>query len=108
MGKNLEVSDMPVLPDWMHSKLRSLERSLMSELSSCCHSYDLRDPEAAFEYVRTSAIKFFDLYYDFYSKFPDPQYQPHWRPASEKFAFQRIVKCIENSSAVESFFRSSS
>ena len=108
MGKTLEVSDMPALSDEMHTKLRALERDLRTELSHCCHSYDLRDPDAAFEYVRTYAIKFFDCFYGFYSHIPDPQYESHWRPASEKFAYGRIVKCIENHSAVEAFFKRSS
>jgi hypothetical protein len=107
MGKDLEVSDMPVLSDEMHVQLRTLERNLLEKLSHCCHSYDLRDPEAAFEYVRTYATKFFDCFYDFYSHSPDPQYHPHCRPAAEKLAYQRVMKCIENYTSVESFFRRS-
>lgn len=102
MGKPLELSDMPALSSQMHSGLRVLEKSLQHELSLCCDGYTLRDPEAAFEYVRTYAVDFFDHYFEFYSGFPE--YQQHWRPASERFAYQRVVKCIENCSPVHDFF----
>ena len=96
MGKTFEASDMPPLTEEIHDELRAIERELCSVLFKCCGSYSLDDPEAAFEYTRTYAIKFYDCFYRFYSKNPDPVYQPHWRPASERFAFQRVIRCIEN------------
>ena len=74
-------------------------------LGSCCHSYSLSDKRScAFEYARTYAVKFYDCFYGFYSKFPEQSYRPHWRPASERFAFQRVMKCVENISSVENLF----
>jgi hypothetical protein len=104
MRKPLEVSDMPPLTEDMHRKLRKIERDLGIAFGNCCHSYDLNDREAAFEYARTFSINFFDCYYEFYSKIPDPAYSAHWLPASERFAFQRVVKCIENQFAIRDFF----
>jgi DNA-binding Xre family transcriptional regulator len=106
MGKRLEVSDMPPLTVEMHDDLRHLEIMLQRMLNSCCSSHELRDKHAAFEYTRTYATKFYDCYYSFYSKIPDQKYQPHWRPASQTFAFDRIVMCIENNSLVAAYFRS--
>ncbi len=90
----------------MHDDLRHLETMLHRMLDSCCSSHELRDKHAAFEYMRTYATKFYDCYYNFYSKIPDPKYQPHWRPASETFAFDRIVMCIENNYYVAAYFNS--
>ena len=106
MGKPLEHSDMPPLTVEMHSDLRALEKRLRLALGSCCSGYDLIDSHAAFEYVRTYATEFYDCYYRFYSHIPDPKYRPHWRPASETFAFDRVVQCIENSYSVLGYFRS--
>ena len=105
MGKSLEVSDMPPLSREMHEDLRQLETRLTRDLRSCCSNYDLTDPHTAFEYTRTAAIEFFDCFYAFYSKVPDAAYREHWKPASEKFALGRIVKCIENITLVESYFK---
>jgi hypothetical protein len=107
MGKPFEVSDMPPLSREMHGELRQLERGLNRDLLSCCAGYSLVDEHAAFEYTRTAAIEFFDCFYAFYSKTPDPAYREHWKPASERFALGRIVKCIENITAVESYFKRS-
>ncbi len=71
----------------------------------CCSHYDLTDSHAAFEYTRTAAIEFFNCFYDFYSKNPDPRFREHWQPASERFAFGRIVKCLEIVSVVEAHFK---
>lgn len=104
MGKALEISDMPPLTPEMHDELRALERGLRLELRSCCNRYEVIDPHAAFEYARTYAVQFYDLYYGFYSQIPDPKYRPHWRPASETFAFDRVVRCIENNSGIRAYF----
>jgi DNA-binding XRE family transcriptional regulator len=106
MRKPLEIFDMPPLTLEMHSELRGMERLLQRALDNCCSSQDLIDPHAAFEYARTYAAKFYDCFYSFYSQIPDPEYRPHWRPASETFAFQRLVQCIENSYAIRRFFAS--
>src|ERR1700735_3048032 len=106
MEKRLEHSDMPPLTVEMHSDLRALENRLRLALGRCCNGYDLIDSHAAFEYVRTYATQFYDCYYRFYSQTPDPKYRPHWRPASETFAFDRVVHCIENSYSVLGYFRS--
>jgi DNA-binding XRE family transcriptional regulator len=105
MGKTFELSDMPALTLEMHNKLRALERDLRLALGNCCSSHDLVDREAAFEYVRTYAIKFFDCFYQFYSHIPDPTFRAHWRPASEAHAFQRVTRCISNDFHVELFFK---
>jgi hypothetical protein len=104
MGKILEVSDMPPLTLEVTGQLRAMERDLRLALGSCCDNYGLVDREAAFEYARTYAISFYDCFYNFYSRIPDGTYRPHWRPASERFAFQRVVRCIENNSAVKVLF----
>lgn len=104
MGKILEVSDMPPLTLELTSQLRAMERDLRLALGSCCDNYDLIDREAAFEYVRTYAVKFYDCFFSFYSHHPDQTYKPHWRTASERFAFQRVVRCIERNSAVKALF----
>jgi hypothetical protein len=105
MGKPLEVSDMPPLTREIHKELRQLETLLNRDLLSCCGEYHLADPHAAFEYTRTAATEFFDCFYRFYSENPDPQYREHCRPASERFAFGRIVKCLEDISSVEDYFK---
>jgi len=106
MGNRLEVSDMPPLTLEMHSDLRGLERKLQIALSNCCSSRELLDPHAAFEYVRTYSIQFYDCFYGFYSEYPDPAYRRHWQSASEKFAFDRIVQCIQNDYFVAAYFSS--
>ncbi len=105
MGKTFEVSDMPPLTLEMHGKLRAMEKDLRLALSRCCNDRELIDPQAAFEYARTYATRFYDCFYDFYSQIPNPAYRPHWRPASEAFAFQRVVKCIQNDFHIELFFK---
>jgi len=104
MGKSLEISDMPPLTRAAHEELRGLEHRLQVALSSCCGSYSLNDPTTAVEYLRTYATEFYDCFYNFYSQFPDPRYRPHWRPASEKFAFQRTVQGIQNIYAIRDYF----
>lgn len=104
MGKRLEISDMPPLTVEMHEELRRLERELQNALDSCCSSHELLDKHAAFEYARTYAVKFYDCFYSFYSRVPDETYRPHWRPASETFAFNRVVQCIENNLSVSRYF----
>jgi hypothetical protein len=105
MEKSLEVSDMPPLTVEMHSKLRSMENKLWVELDSCCTRGRLTDPEGAFEYTRTYAAKFYDCFFDFYSQIPNLKYRPHWRPASERFAHQRVVKCIGEHDSIHTFFQ---
>jgi hypothetical protein len=100
MDKALEVSDMPVLTDAEHTQLRAMENALRVNLDKCVSGYS---QDAAFEYARTAAVSFYDFFYRKYSKHPDQTYRPHWGPASEKFAYQRIVKCLNNFSALESF-----
>jgi hypothetical protein len=104
MEKPLEVSDMPPLTLELTERLRAMERDLRLALGSCCNNYNLVDREAAFEYVRSYAVRFYDCFYGFYSQIPDESYRPHWRPASERFAFQRVMKCVENISSVENLF----
>lgn len=104
MENPLKTSDMPPLTLEVTKKLRGMERDLQSDLGSCCNNYDLTDREAAFEYVRTYAVKFYECFYSFYSQILDPRYRPHWRPASETFAYQRVLKCIKNNSATRSAF----
>jgi hypothetical protein len=106
MGKRLEISDMPPLTVEMHGELRLLERKLQNALGECCSAHDLIDPHAAFEYTRTYATKFYDCFYAFYSGIPDSHYRPHWRPASERFAFDRVVQCIKNELLVARYFSS--
>lgn len=106
MGKPPKIPDMPPLTLEMHSELRVLEGELMRALSSCCNSHELTDPDAAVEYVRTYIPKFYDCFYGFYSQIPDRQYQRHWKPASERSTFERVVKCISNGYLIRSFFAS--
>lgn len=106
MGKRLEISDMPPLTVEMHGELRLLERKLQNALGECCSARDLIDPHAAFEYTRTYATEFYDCFYAFYSGIPDSKYRPHWRPASETFAFDRVVQCIKNELLVSRYFAS--
>jgi hypothetical protein len=108
MGKELEPLDMPPLTEEMHDDLRKLEKDLRTRLFACCDSYSLKDEGAAFEYVRTYAIKFFDCYYTFYSQPQHLQYREHKRPASEAFTLQRVVKCIEDVWAIHNYFRANS
>lgn len=108
MGKTFEASDMPPLTKEMHQELRLLEWELRSAFSKCCNSYSLDDSQAAFEYARTYAVKFYDCYYGFYSKDRNPIYQPHWRPASEALALQRVVKCIEDMDVIHTYFKRNS
>jgi hypothetical protein len=103
MDRQLEVSDMPPLSDTMHGMLRALEHALKIKLGSCCGNHHVIDPDAALEYARTYAITFYDCFYDFYSHFPNKSYEPHWQPASEKFAYQRVVQCVGNFSVLNSF-----
>jgi hypothetical protein len=102
MASNLEIPDMPPLTDDMHADLRLLERKLKSALGDCYRGHDLHDSHAAFEYVRTYATKFYDLFYGFYSKYLD--YESHWRSQSERFASGRVAKCISSYSDIEYFF----
>jgi len=104
MGKPLEVSDMPPLSREMHLVLRQLEKRMCLDLFQCCGAYSLDDEHAAFEYVRTAAIEFLDFFYLFYSNIPDPKFREHWIPASEKFAFGRVLKCIKQVSVVNQYF----
>ncbi len=102
MEKKYEPSDMPPLSREMHDDLRGLERQFGKELKRCMSSMDeLFDPNAAFEYARTFSIDFYDLFYGFYSHYPD--YKEHWRPASETFALQRVVQCLNNHSVLHAF-----
>jgi lambda repressor-like predicted transcriptional regulator len=102
MDKPLEVSDMPVLTDAEHTQLRVMEHELRVNLAKCVDDRSVRDHDAAFEYARTAAVSFYDFFYRKYTKHPDQTYRPHWRPASEKFAYQRVVRCLDNFSALES------
>ena len=104
--KPLDVSDMPPLSREMHSDLRSLENRLMRDLSSCCANYNLIDPAAAVEYARTYAAEFFDLYYDFYSMEGGLEHHSLRKPASKQFAFQRVLHCLNNHSAISRYFES--
>jgi hypothetical protein len=106
MGKRLEISDMPPLTVEVHSELRLLERKLQNALGECCSLHDLIDPHAAFEYTRTYATEFYDCFYAFYSGIPDSKYRARWRPASETFAFDRVVQCIKNELLVARYFAS--
>jgi hypothetical protein len=102
MGKTFEVSDMPALSREFHDELRGIEHQFGKALSRCISSMDeLFDPNAAFEYARTYAIEFYDLFYGFYSRYPD--YREHWRPASEAFALQRVIQCLNNYSVLQAF-----
>jgi hypothetical protein len=102
MGKTFEVSDMPPLSREFHDDLRGLEHQFGKALSRCISSMDeLFDPNAAFEYARTYAIEFYDLYYGFYSHYP--AYKEHWCPASEAFALQRVIQCLSNYSVLSEF-----
>jgi len=105
MENLLEESDMPPLTLEMHKKLRAFEHGLRLALGECSGSHSLHDPEAAFEYARTYAVKFYDCFFDFYSQIPDPSYKPHWSPASERFSLQRVVRCLQNDYNVEQFFK---
>jgi Cro/C1-type helix-turn-helix DNA-binding protein len=105
MGNPLEESDMPPLTLEMHRKLRAFEHGLRVALGECSGSHSLIDPDAAFEYARTYAVKFYDCFYDFYSQIPDPSYKPHWSPASQRFSLQRVVRCLQSDYNVEQFFR---
>ncbi len=105
MGKPpLEIPDMPPLTLDMHGELRSMENDLMRALTSCCGHQSLNDPDAAVEYTRTYAIKFYDCFYGFYSQIPDEKYRPHWQSASERSANERVAKCIDNNYLIRSFF----
>ena len=106
MGQEYERSDMPPLTEDMHATLRSTENVFRNKLASCCHDYRVHDEGAAIEYVRTYAVTFFNCFYEFYSEYP--KYRDHWAPASEAFALQRVVKCIEDVSTIHSFFKASS
>jgi len=102
----LEVSDMPPLTDEVHAELRVLERKLYAAISECVSNYDLLDPQAAFEYLRTFAIKFYNTYYGFYSQYPE--YESHWQSAAEKFAFGRVVKCATSYTSIRNFLATDS
>jgi hypothetical protein len=103
MDNHIEVSDMPPLTDHFHAELRVLEGILIRHLNGCCGYSGLVDPNAAFEYARTFGVKFYDCFFDFYSKSQNPAYRPHCRPASEKFALQRVEKCLSNSRSFDTF-----
>lgn len=106
MVQGYDKVDMPPLTEDMQSELRGIENTFRQKLANCCRNYRVVDEVAAFEYVRTYAVKFFSCFYDFYSEFP--KYRGHWAPASEAFAYQRTVKCIEDIDTIRSFFYSSS
>jgi hypothetical protein len=103
MGNELELSDMPPLTELEHAQLRVMERDLSRHLSNCCNSRTVNDPGAAFEYARTFAVKFFDFIYNYYSMVSDQTYESHWRPASEKFAYERVVRCLKNYTLFDTF-----
>ena len=108
MEKPVEPSDMPPLTELEHAELRAMERELRNCLSSCALDYKVKDPDAAFEYLRTYAVKFFDFYYNYYDTVANETYRPHLRSASEKFAYRRVLICMENSRAFDNFLMSSS
>jgi len=85
-----------------HQDLRRLEDQFGKALLSCIAGYSLGDPIAAFEYARTYATKFYDKFLNFYSQFPG--YRQHWQTASEAFALQRTLHCIDNISILPDFF----
>jgi DNA-binding XRE family transcriptional regulator len=102
MARDLEIPDPPPLTDELHEDLRLLERKLSSSIGACYRGADLHDPHAAFEYIRTYAVKFYDTFYEFYSQ--HPVYEPHWQSTSEVFAFGRILKCIDGYGQIERLF----
>jgi hypothetical protein len=103
VGKQFEVSDTPALTREFHKERLNLERLFEKDLDPCVSSHSLYDPHAVLEYARTYAIDFYDLYYNYYSQFPD--YREHWQPASAAFALQRVLHCLTNYSAIESYLK---
>jgi lambda repressor-like predicted transcriptional regulator len=103
MEKPVEPSDMPPLTETEHVQLRAMEREFRGYLSNCTSSYDIADPQAAWEYARTFAVRFYDFFYNYYNKVSETAYQPYIRSASEKLAFGRVYKCLDNFSVYESF-----
>ena len=95
---------MPPLTEFEHAELRKMEKELRGCLSSCSTGSRVVDPDVAFEYARTYAVRFYDYYHAYYSAFSEDQtYGPHLRPASEKLAYQRVCRCIESYSAYDIF-----
>ncbi|MGA7343876.1 MAG: helix-turn-helix transcriptional regulator [Terracidiphilus sp.] len=92
---------MPALTREFHKERLNLERLFEKDLDPCVSSHSLYDPHAVLEYARTYAIDFYDLYYNYYSQFPD--YREHWQPASAAFALQRVLHCLRNFSAIETY-----
>jgi hypothetical protein len=105
MEQGLEISDMPALTREFHADRRGLERLFDIDLNRCVSTHSLNDPDAALEYARTYAIEFYDLYYNFYSQFPD--YQRHWQPASAAFALQRVLHRLNNYFAIQDYLDNS-
>lgn len=93
---------MPALTRAFTKELRGLERLFGLDLGTCIAGYEIHDPAAAFQYARTYAIEFYDLYYGFYSQYP--AYREHWRPASAAFALGRVIQGINGFSILPHFF----
>ncbi|HEX4006119.1 MAG TPA: helix-turn-helix transcriptional regulator [Acidobacteriaceae bacterium] len=94
---------MPPLSPEFHAELRGLESHFRKLLGACISSRnELTDPEGAFEYARTYVVEFYKRYYGFYSNYP--AIQDRWEPAAEVFAFQRVIHCVGNFSALGTFF----
>jgi len=98
-----EISDMPPLTENEHAQLRVMERELKNYLGTCCGGYRVIDPTAAFEYARTYAVRFYDFFFNYYSMVSDAANEPRVQPESEKFAYERIEKCVNNDSRLDIF-----
>jgi hypothetical protein len=103
MAIDSEGSYMPPLSEDMHEALRDIENEFRNKLASCCRSYRVHDPDLAFEYARTWAVKFFDCCFEYYSNFI--AYQDRWSEASQKLALQRVKKCIDDIETIRFSFQ---